>query len=380
MLQNDKMGFDRYNYTEDRLSWGNRLGISYFGSYFNRMKKDLNIYLHLGFWVIIWGIPLIVTLTNTPEITPQWRAHIIYANLFTMVSFYYSYWLVTPLILKKKNWLSGLPLFIGAGLILVILKFSGYYIMNPLIDNLLSESKLLRWPMLLGDAFNTMLVMVIAVLIRISMNYARDRQTRADMRLQQQSTELALLKAQINPHFFFNTLNNIYSLVYKKSDNAPAAVMKLSEIMRYMIYESKAELVPLEKEVEQLENYIELERLRTRNPEFISIEVSGNPATHFIPPMLLLTFAENAFKHGRRKVSNPGIIFNIRAEEGYLYYNVKNYILKEPHNNHKGEGIGLQNTRRRLNLLYPKCHKLEIISDSEKHEVRLELRCQTRKN
>jgi sensor histidine kinase YesM len=99
-----------------------------------------------------------------------------------------------------------------------------------------------------------------------------------------------------------------------------------------------------------------------------------------IPPTLFLTFAENAFKHGRRKVSNPGIEFKIRAEEDYLLYIVKNYILREPHNNHKGEGIGLQNTRRRLELLYPGSHKLVISNDNEKHEVRLELKCKRGKN
>lgn len=370
------MGFDRYNDTEDRLSWGNRLGISYFGSYFNRMKKDLNIYLHLGFWVIIWGIPLIVTLTNTPEITPQWRAHIIYANLFTMVSFYYSYWLVTPLILKKKNWLSGLPLFIGAGLILVILKFSGYYIMNPLIDNLLSESKLLRWPMLLGDAFNTMLVMVIAVLIRISMNYARDRQTRADMRLQQQSTELALLKAQINPHFFFNTLNNIYSLVYKKSDDAPAALLKLSEIMRYMLYESKSDTVPLGKELIHLDNYLELEKLRMKEDSFVSYKIRGNPNGYMVPPMLLLTFVENAFKHGKRKVDHPGVIIRLQVGSENLNFTVINYTQDHIPRNPKSEGIGLQNVSRRLELLYPDCHELEISHIRNQFKVSLTLKCQ----
>ena len=151
--------------------------------------------------------------------------------------------------------------------------------------------------------------------------------------------------------------------------------MKLSEIMRYMIYESKAEMVPLEKEVEQLNNYIELERLRIKDDDFIHFETKGNFESHIVPPMLFLSFAENAFKHCKRKVLNPGIRIVIAAEDGLIKYSVTNYILKEPHNNHQGDGIGMENTRRRLELLYPKCHKLDIRSDRDKYNVRLTLHC-----
>ena len=155
--------------------------------------------------------------------------------------------------------------------------------------------------------------------------------------------------------------------------------MKLSEIMRYMIYESKSEVVPLVKEVEQLTHYIELERLRTSNPGFIEFETEGNFSQHVIPPMLLLMFAENAFKHGKRKVKDPGIRINIKATDEFIFYQVANYLLKEPHNNHIGEGIGMQNTRRRLELLYPACHTLSITSDEEKYAVNLILDCKLRK-
>ena len=151
--------------------------------------------------------------------------------------------------------------------------------------------------------------------------------------------------------------------------------MKLSEIMRYLIYESKSELVPLEKEVEQRENYIELEKLRIKDPDFINYKIKGGIASHIIPPMLLITFAENAFKHGKRKVKSPGINIEITAENDRLTYSVKNYLLKEPNNANVGEGLGMQNTRRRLELLYPEKHRLVIDSDNNMYEVRLELDC-----
>jgi LytS/YehU family sensor histidine kinase len=246
-----------------------------------------------------------------------------------------------------------------------------------LIDNITSldfgEHNLYKFKQILSEALNTGFIVFLALAARISQYWYKDQREKTEIELQEHKMELELLKAQINPHFFFNTLNNIYSLVYKKSDDAPAAVMKLSEIMRYLIYESKSEMVQLDREVEQLENYIELERLRTTDQEFISFEKKGSFSSHVIPPMLLISFAENAFKHGKRKVHNPAIKISIIAEEGLIKYSVTNYIIEEPHNNHKGEGIGMQNTRRRLELLYPKNHKLEIKSDRVKFSVKLTL-------
>lgn len=246
--------------------------------------------------------------------------------------------------------------------------------MDPLLENSLLKAKLLAWPRLLGDAFNGMLIMGIAILIQLTINFSRERQQQSDALVQQHSTELALLKAQINPHFFFNTLNNIYSLVYKKSDDAPAALLKLSEIMRYMLYESKTDTVPLEKELLHLENYLELEKLRLKDPTFISYKVKGEPAGIMIPPMLLLSFVENAFKHGRRRVEHPGIIIRLRVGTDEINFTVINYTL-ESHTRHSdNSGIGLQNVIRRLELLYPNNHDLEITHIKDQFKVSLTLK------
>lgn len=246
---------------------------------------------------------------------------------------------------------------------------------DQIFDINFAEHDLYGLKVLTASALNTLFFVTLALLIKIALFWVKDQRERTELALEENRLELELLKAQINPHFFFNTLNNIYSLVYKKSDDAPAAVMKLSEIMRYMIYDTKSEMVPLEKEIEQLNNYIELERLRTKDSDFIEFETKGNFETHIVPPMLFLSFVENAFKHGKRKVTNPGISINLTAEEGLIKYSVINYILKEPLSNHKGEGIGMENTRRRLELLFPGCHNLEIKSDNEKYFVRLTLHC-----
>lgn len=339
------------------------------------MKKHINIWLHLGFWIFMWGLPLLVTLTNSPEITREWSFHILYTNFFTLLAFYYSYWFVAPYAIKLPSWFHGFLFFTGSGVILILIKFSGYWIMDPWLGDLLTKAKLLHWPKLVADALNTLLIMGIAILIKVTINLNKERQQKADLLVQQHSTELALLKAQVNPHFFFNTLNNIYSLVYKKSDDAPAALLKLSEIMRYMLYDSKSDTVPLEKELIHLENYLELEKLRLKDPSYISFKTKGDPAGIFVPPMLLLTFVENAFKHGKRRVEHPGIIIRIRIGMDELNFTVINYTQENQIANQQAEGIGLQNVTRRLELLYPDCHELEITHIKNQFKVSLTLKC-----
>jgi LytS/YehU family sensor histidine kinase len=190
--------------------------------------------------------------------------------------------------------------------------------------------------------------------------------------LERQSGELALLRSQINPHFLFNTLNNIYSLVYKKSEDAPEAVMKMSSIMRYMLYDATTDKVLLEKEIEYLKSFIELEKLRLRHKDFVDLNISGNVEGHTIAPMLLIPFVENAFKHGSRNVSTSGIKINLSVEPDQIRFVVRNYLRKNTIiNEDQVGGIGLSNIRRRLNLLYPGKHQLEISSREDLFNVQL---------
>jgi LytS/YehU family sensor histidine kinase len=152
--------------------------------------------------------------------------------------------------------------------------------------------------------------------------------------------------------------------------------MKMSEIMRYMLYESKAETVPLEKEIEHLNDYIELQKLRFTDPGFIDYSVSGDISTHQIPPMLLLSFVENAFKHGKKRVSNPGLVIKIEASEKLLKFIVSNYTIDPVGKKDTGDpGIGLKNIKRRLEILYPACHDLTIITKDDKYTVNLNIYC-----
>jgi two-component system LytT family sensor kinase len=173
-------------------------------------------------------------------------------------------------------------------------------------------------------------------------------------------TELNLLKSQINPHFFFNTLNNIYSLAIQKSEKTPEAIVKLSELMRYIIYDTDKDKVPLVKEIDYIRNYIELEKLRLRDNADIRFVVDGNPAEKLIEPLLLLPFIENAFKHGIGYHQAITVSIRISIQDSRLNLLVENPVWIRPDNpEEKKQGIGRYNAERRLQLLYKKNYTLE---------------------
>ncbi len=180
--------------------------------------------------------------------------------------------------------------------------------------------------------------------------------------------ELTLLKNQINPHFFFNTLNNLYGLAVEKSDQAPAMILKLSDIMRYTIYEGKADYVALKDEITYLEDYIELHKIRYQKKVDISFD-KDLQHSHKIAPLLLIIPLENAFKHGVESLAADAFIeLNIYTRPTSIHFHIRNnYELTEG----KEEGIGLANLRKRLALMYPNQHKLEITKTADVFSVSL---------
>ena len=161
-----------------------------------------------------------------------------------------------------------------------------------------------------------------------------------------------MLKLQVSPHFLFNTLNNIDSLILNDSEKASEAVIKLSEIMRYMLYESQQQNVPLEREIQYLQNLIELQQLRLTKKDFIKFSVSGIPENKRVPALLFVPFIENAIKHCDKSVDAPGIIIDLDILNKGLKFDISNYISNTRVKDNEG-GIGLANVKRRLELLFP---------------------------
>lgn len=204
-----------------------------------------------------------------------------------------------------------------------------------------------------------LLVLTFSFLLKMSM---RLKQTEKE----KLNAELSYLKAQINPHFLFNTLNSIYSLAINKSDETPAAIVKLSSMMRYVISESNQHFVPLEKEINYLSSYIELQKLRLENTVDIKFALTGSPEGKHIAPLILIPFVENAFKHGVNPEENSRIeismMINFQGIQLHIYNNKVNSL----HDNDQRVGLGMENATARLQLLYPGRHLLTV-DDSEKY-------------
>lgn len=212
-----------------------------------------------------------------------------------------------------------------------------------------------------------LLYAVIFYLIRLS--FYKELQQK-ELLLQNRQGELSFLRSQVNPHFLFNSLNNIYALVYEGSPQALQAISGLSELLRYMLYDTN-EKVPLDKELEYIKKYIGLQKLRFEHEIKSDLQISGKTGEVQIPPLLLVPFIENAFKHG--DFSAPGEGFNaiVSCTANNLYFYCRNK--KGRGEKDAGGGIGLTNIRRRLELLYPGRHVLEIQDDNDYFTVNVEL-------
>ena len=173
---------------------------------------------------------------------------------------------------------------------------------------------------------------------------------------EKKNSELKALKTQINPHFIFNTLNNIYSLVYQNSDKALPAIEELSQLLRYSTKDLEKDFIPLDKEIGYLDSLIELEKLRIKNPELLIIEKKINFPNLNISPMLLVPFVENAFKHS--DLSGKGFTLKISDENQKLSFHLHNF--KKQKSKDSVSGIGINNVKKRLEILYPKRYKLDI--------------------
>lgn len=178
------------------------------------------------------------------------------------------------------------------------------------------------------------------------------------------NTELSYLKAQVNPHFLFNTLNSIYALALEKSDNTATAVVKLSGMMRYVLTEANKDLVSLEKELSYLDNYIELQRIRYGNSLLLSYAISGSTTGKKIAPLILIPFVENAFKHGVNAEEDSSINIELHIKDNTLNLRVTNNKVNVQLDEADKTGVGLHNVKNRLQLLYPGIHTLMIADNT----------------
>lgn len=194
----------------------------------------------------------------------------------------------------------------------------------------------------------------------------------SELKSENLNSELKFLRSQINPHFLFNALNNIYSLSVMKSDRTPDNILKLSDMLRYIIYDCNADRVPLQKEIDYINNYIDLQKLKDEEITNIEMDFSEADPKSMISPMIFIPFIENSFKHSKIEDVNQGWIkIKIENTNSHLLFIISNSMPKDEYTKDKVGGVGLENVKRRLELLYPETHKLNIESSEEEFRVEL---------
>jgi hypothetical protein len=342
------------------------------------------------FHVIIWVFFILTSLIQFYE-SPFTINNDFYVQWFTgIILFYLNYFYLVPtLLLEKKYWLYFA--FVLALIILFMVIRMTYFMpefkpvrhinmmppredMKFILKGHRVKAVMARQPLFfkIGPSLFYILIITISAIIRTLTEFYNNQQNKLIAETHRTNTELIYLRKQTNPHFLFNSLNSIYSLAHKKSDLVPDAIVTLSELMRYMLYETDNKTVALEKEINYIQNYIELQKLRLNNIEDIYINVHGDTKNKFIEPLLLISFVENAFKYGTDYKGAAHIKIKITIFENSLDFWIENTIenyVKDPENS----GIGLVNIQNRLDLLYPNAHQLTITQDNKLYQVHLSL-------
>jgi two-component system LytT family sensor kinase len=335
----------------------------------NLRPKPYTVLIHILVWVAFLLVPML--FIESAEGRERFMIMGWFLQVLMVGYFYYNYLFLIPrFLLRKRIGLYFLLLFTGLMTISAI-NITFIYSTFDLIEH---RHKFNFLRSAISPVYPALMAFALSTAVRITMEWFKNERQKKEMEAEKLSSELAFLKSQVNPHFLFNILNNICSLARKKSDETENAIIKLSQIMRYMLQDSKDEKVSLEKEVEYLQSYIELQRLRLPETVKIDFSIAGQTDLRSIEPLLLIPFIENAFKHGVSYQESSAILIRLDSSEYGLSFTVENHIARQKDESvEQGSGIGLKNVRRRLELLYPGKHQLKIADSGDNYRVELEI-------
>jgi len=334
-------------------------------------SKSFTIGIHVIIWLAFMLLPIVFIESEEGKIRfvqIGWFLLLLIAGYFYLNYFY----LIPKLLFQKKIILYILFLAAGLGIIILLSETYFYFLETAFSHRPHHRHFFGRFSFI--PLTPALVAFAVSSSIKITSEWFINERQKKEMEAEKLSSELAFLKSQINPHFLFNILNNICSLARKKSDDTENAIIKLSQIMRYMLQDSQNEKVDLEKEIEYLQNYIELQRLRISDQVKIEFLIEGRTDSIMLEPLLLIPFVENAFKHGISYLENSEIIIQVKVEINTLFFRIENKIVKNIKESVPREsGIGLKNVIRRLELLYPGKHKILITDNGELYIVELKI-------
>ena len=336
-------------------------------------RKAIRIVTHVAAWAVALSLPYLLDshhgMRHHKDDIHEWD--FFYLNFITSIlwigPFYLNATVLMPAFFYRKRYPAYVALLAAA-------------FFSVLLINMLLFIYFFHLPHFSPQGATLFLLPAFILVIAVSTAYrvVRDKMAADELAHQRHEenlkTELSFLRSQINPHFIFNILNNLVALDQMKSPELGPTILKLSALMQYMLYETDEDKVPVNKEIEYLQCYIDLQRQRFGAKVPINLSLDETPSMYEIEPMLLIPFVENAFKHGVGLIEHPAIHVSLHIEEGILHFSVRNrYNPASTETQDKGSGIGLGNVSRRLRLLYGNQQVLQISKENDWFIVKLEL-------
>ena len=332
---------------------------------FNRPKFQL-LLIHVVFWIML-VLPPFLFRYNTPSnrFTEYSLYRILISNAFLAIIFYINAFYFFPSIFKKKG--------IWIYLIVIVATVFGIWFFSQYLDDNLFPTRRKWGRSIFPNIISYVFIIGISCSYRIIIDHLKLQKDNKEKETENLKTELSFLRSQISPHFMFNVLNNLVSLARKKSDKMESALLQLSSLLRYMLYEGNQDRISLSQEVKYLQGYIDLQKLRFGDDVAIEFNVKGEVDDFKLEPMLLIPFVENAFKHGMGTIQDPSIRIEMEVIDNKLLFRVENEIPPIGESKDASSGIGLANTTRRLDLLYHNLYDLKISQKNQKYLVELKL-------
>lgn len=323
--------------------------------------------LHVVFWAML-VLPPFLFRYNGP--TSSFSEYFIYRllinNAILAILFYLNAYYFFPVIFKRKGFIFYLLSLIAS---IIIAYFLAKYVDQDLFP---VKRKWNRSPIF--NILSYLFIFVVSTSYRIIVDYIKDQKVLKEKETENLKTELSFLRSQVSPHFMFNVLNNLVSLARKKSDKMEPALIQLSNLLRYMLYEGNQGKINLAQELKYLNGYIDLQKLRFGDDVEIIFDYQGEINEFELEPMLLIPFVENAFKHGMGSQNKPIIKITMLVENKTLTFEVENEIVQNGESKDDSSGIGLANAKRRLELLYNQNYSLNISEDNNLFKVHLKIK------
>lgn len=333
--------------------------------------------LHVAVWLFMLVLPLFSILPGRPILVGRDYLHYLLMLLSFMAVFYANWFYLIRTYLSEKE----IGPFITWNLVVIIVIFCITQLIHrfvlPPLEELPHNEMGLHWfhtvRFFIGNTLLYSIVVVASVAVRMTGNWYRAESLRKDMEKARTEAELQNLKSQLNPHFLFNTLNNIYSLIGIDQERAQTAVHDLGEMLRYVLYDSSKDFVPLPKEMDFLRDYIALMKIRLTRHVDLQVSLPEEPTLKMIAPMLFISPIENAFKHGVNQDKSSFIHINIYEEEQKVICDILNSNFPKTDGDRSGSGIGLKNLEQRLEMIYPEKHLFTHGVSGNTYETHLEI-------